>query len=205
MTESNKLLFVPLGTDGHSGVFRGERIEMVRVWPAGGGSASSLIPAKDLEEISEGRYKEMLRVYQPEDVWGDWFDEGAPAIPAFINIYRHNNHLCPAFRKEDVDTAIADGRMNRVIYIEDIDAYAFVETEYGEQAPDHDYASEIRSRGAEISDFELQVGDDLVGVSVFRGRDIETTEGTVHVYDIGWGSWTWGTAPEPSPEAAPRF
>lgn len=180
----------------------------VVIVPAGGGafqkrtSMTSLTethrPAtpEELSSLHE-RYEEIL-------VTGDWFPDGAPALPAWSNGSLWNGSPQPMFEKSVLEEAMRDGRLGepslRMVYDTALDAFAVLEAN-GDPVPAlDDRQALVKALASDAHSVELTAVDGTeVQVDAYPGQQIDTPMGPRTVYAIGAYSWIWSKAEAPLP------
>lgn len=178
-------------------IVKGSEADKIRFYPMGGGPVYVMSADEFFEEfelISDVAVAELFARYEGTFVSGAWFDEGARPIPAYASTQRWNGFVCPAFEKEHLDEAIADGLIEGLFYVKARDVYVHISTD-GAPLPGVDLAK-IAEKLKE-TDCEVQFGSLSCDVETFQARQILTQNGPVKVYDIGAGGWCWDLAEEP--------
>lgn len=156
-------------------------------------------------EMPEDRSKRLA--YAKEAVQLDWDDQEL-RIPAWTNGRYWNGWAMPAFEKEDLLKAIADGILVDVRYYEPADLFISIMSTGGSLLPAFDgeklYA-ELAGRAAAGEVYmESKIGDVDVIIELYPAEDIPTADGgTVKAYTVGAGSWCWMQYEAPKDVAAP--
>lgn len=157
-------------------------------------------------ETPEDRAKRLA--YVKDAVQLEW-DDPELRIPAWTNGRYWNGWAMPAFEKDDLLKAMADGLLADVKYHEPADLFVSIMAMDGADVlptfdADKMYAELADRAAAGELYIETKIGDVDVTIDLYPASDLPTADGgTVRAYPVGAGSWCWEQYQPPEDVASP--